>query len=258
MTKLTCLMAVYNAEKTLVQSIESILAQTHQDFCFLIFNDGSTDNSLSILQKYEKKDSRIKVFSEKYPFGIPYAYNQLMKKTKSKYFIFQGASDFSAPERFETLLKKIEKTSLVALGSSVVWDEQAIEGKKEIRKVSEYAKEVLKLSFSQPKRPSFYLLSGIFSKKIIEKNIEFDETIPAYYDILFLGLIQNHFPLRVSNLIKVLYGYHFLPGCMEDLLKQKKIRVDFEQIENFFLAKLAGPYSQFVIDSQAFQAIVPF
>lgn len=256
MPRLTCLMAVYNAEKMLAESIESVLAQTHIDFDFLIFNDGSTDSSLSILQKYQKKDSRIHLFSEDYPFGIPYALNQLMQKVKSKYFLFQGASDVSDPKRFEKLYQKIQKTSLIALGSSIYLE--TLEHQKVLKRVSEYAKEVLKLSFTRPKEPSFYYLSGIYSKKIIEKKIEFDETIPAYYDLLFVALIQQHFPLRLSNVSEALYLKRLYPGCLEDLLAQKKLRVDFEQIENFFTLKLKGPYIQYILDSQVFQAIVPF
>ena len=58
-------MSVYNGETYLRESVESILKQTFKDFEFIIINDGSTDNSLSILEEYAKKDERIKIINQK-------------------------------------------------------------------------------------------------------------------------------------------------------------------------------------------------
>ena len=56
--KVSVIMAVYNAENYLRPAIEGILNQTFQDFEFIIVNDGSTDNSIEIINSY--KDNRIK------------------------------------------------------------------------------------------------------------------------------------------------------------------------------------------------------
>ena len=58
---LTVLMPVHNAEKFLAESINSILSQTYSNFEFVILDDGSTDNSLKIIEAYAKEDKRIKV-----------------------------------------------------------------------------------------------------------------------------------------------------------------------------------------------------
>ena len=65
MPLLTVLMPVYNAEKFLAESINSILSQTYSNFEFVILDDGSTDNSLKIIKAYAKKDKRIKVLVKK-------------------------------------------------------------------------------------------------------------------------------------------------------------------------------------------------
>lgn len=56
-------MPVYNGEKYLADAIESILNQTYTNFEFIIINDGSTDNSLKIIEKYAKLDNRIKIIN---------------------------------------------------------------------------------------------------------------------------------------------------------------------------------------------------
>ena len=61
-------MSVYNAEKYLSDSIESILNQTESNFEFLIIDDNSEDNSMAILERYALKDNRIKIFSNKENF----------------------------------------------------------------------------------------------------------------------------------------------------------------------------------------------
>ncbi|HFV2809270.1 TPA: glycosyltransferase family 2 protein, partial [Streptococcus agalactiae] len=59
MPKITVLMPVYNGEKYLRESVDSILNQTFTDFELLIINDGSTDSSMEILNSYS--DSRIRI-----------------------------------------------------------------------------------------------------------------------------------------------------------------------------------------------------
>ena len=59
---LSVIMPVFNNEKYLPSAVESILNQTMGDFEFLITDDGSTDNSFAILNKYARKDDRIVLF----------------------------------------------------------------------------------------------------------------------------------------------------------------------------------------------------
>ena len=58
---ITVLMAVYNGERWLAESIQSVLEQTFTNFEFIIVNDGSNDCSLQIINQFSKKDSRIRV-----------------------------------------------------------------------------------------------------------------------------------------------------------------------------------------------------
>ena len=61
----TVVMAVYNASKTLHRAIDSLINQTYSNWLLICVNDGSTDNSLEILQQYALNDPRIKVLSQK-------------------------------------------------------------------------------------------------------------------------------------------------------------------------------------------------
>ena len=64
MVKISIIVPVYNASKYISKCIDSILNQTYANFELLLINDGSKDDSLSILKEYEKKDNRVKVINQ--------------------------------------------------------------------------------------------------------------------------------------------------------------------------------------------------
>ena len=63
--EVSVVMSAFNSEEFISDSINSILNQEFKDFEFIIVNDGSTDNTLSIINKYQKIDNRIKVINQK-------------------------------------------------------------------------------------------------------------------------------------------------------------------------------------------------
>jgi len=93
----TVLMPVHNAERFLKEAINSILQQSFTDLELLIINDGSTDNSLSIIQKYN--DPRIRVITNEINKGISYSLNLGIQSSKSSLIARMDADDISYPER---------------------------------------------------------------------------------------------------------------------------------------------------------------
>ncbi|KHD38314.1 glycosyl transferase [Clostridium acetobutylicum] len=103
MAKVSVVMPVYNSEKYLKESIESILNQSYSDFEFIIINDGSTDNSFKIIKEYAKLDKRINVISRENK-GIVYSLNEAIQLAKGEYIARMDADDISAPKRIEKQL----------------------------------------------------------------------------------------------------------------------------------------------------------
>jgi glycosyltransferase involved in cell wall biosynthesis len=106
MYKISVIIPVYNTEKYLPQCLDSVLAQTFQDFEIICINDGSKDNSLAILQEYAKKDKRIKVISYHKNKGGGYARNQGLKIAKGEYLAFLDSDDFFNLDCFEKIYTK--------------------------------------------------------------------------------------------------------------------------------------------------------
>lgn len=96
--KVSVLMSVYNGEKYLRQSIESILNQIYHDFEFIIINDGSTDKSLEIINSYS--DSRIRLVNQK-NCGLTISLNKAIQLSRGQYLARMDADDISLQERLK-------------------------------------------------------------------------------------------------------------------------------------------------------------
>jgi len=93
------IMPVFNAEKYVGEAIESILNQTFADFEFLIFNDGSIDNSSNVIQKYASTDPRIVFYNYSENTGYVKHLNEGVQLAKGTYIARMDADDISLPER---------------------------------------------------------------------------------------------------------------------------------------------------------------
>lgn len=91
-------MPAYNAEKYLREAIDSILAQTFDDFEFIIVNDGSTDSTKEIILSYD--DPRIIYLENEQNSGICVTLNKGLDAARGKYIARMDADDISLPERF--------------------------------------------------------------------------------------------------------------------------------------------------------------
>lgn len=92
-------MPVYNAESYVAEAVESILSQTFRDFEFLVFDDGSTDRSLEILQAYTDRDDRIRVFAKQHRGHVPWL-NEGIQIARGEFVARMDADDVALPQRF--------------------------------------------------------------------------------------------------------------------------------------------------------------
>lgn len=116
--KVSVLMTAYNSEAFIAETIESVLAQTMQDFEFIIVDDGSTDQSLAIIRKYAAKDARIKVVSRPNT-GIPKAANDGLAICVGEVVARIDSDDVAMPHRFSTQLACLKKSGAVCVGCFV-------------------------------------------------------------------------------------------------------------------------------------------
>ena len=90
--KISVIVPVYNVEKELPRCIESLLTQTYSNFELLLINDGSSDGSPEIMEKYAEKDPRIRTLHKKNG-GVSSARNRGLEQAKGEYVCFVDADD---------------------------------------------------------------------------------------------------------------------------------------------------------------------
>jgi len=101
---LSVIIPVYNVEPYLEQCLDSVVNQTYKDLEIICINDGSTDNSLKILEKYQKKDSRIKLINQKNK-GLSGARNAGLDVAKGEYIAFVDSDDYLELNAYEEAMK---------------------------------------------------------------------------------------------------------------------------------------------------------
>ena len=105
MVKISVIVPVYNVEKYLRQCLDSVINQTFSDIEIICINDGSTDNSLRILEEYSKKDNRIVLLNQKNS-GAGVARNKGVELAKGEYIQFLDSDDYFEPDLLEKMLNK--------------------------------------------------------------------------------------------------------------------------------------------------------
>lgn len=116
-------MPVYNASDYLQESLGSILTQTLREIEVICVNDGSTDNSLEILERYQKDDDRIIIINQSNQYaGV--ARNNGLKVARGEYVIFWDADDFFHQDALRGLYEKAKETAAdIVICNSNVYDD---------------------------------------------------------------------------------------------------------------------------------------
>lgn len=123
MPLVSVIIPAYNAEVTIIETVESVLGQTFSDFELIVINDGSTDHTLEILDFV--KDDRLKVFTFENR-GLPAARNRGISHASGKFISFIDADDLWTPRKLDMQLDVLQRNPQagVAYSWTVVIDEQ--------------------------------------------------------------------------------------------------------------------------------------
>ena len=105
--KVSVIVPVYNVENYLEKCLTSLVNQTLKDIEIIVVNDGSTDNSQKIIDRYEKKYSNVKAYVKKNG-GVSDARNYGINKAKGKYIAFVDGDDYVDEMMYEKMYKKAE------------------------------------------------------------------------------------------------------------------------------------------------------
>ncbi len=194
----TVLMALYNGGEYLKQSVKSVLGQTYDNFEFLIINDGSTDDSLEIIESFH--DERIRIHNNARNLGQTVSLNVGLKLAKGNYIARIDGDDVALPRWLETQVNSVEKYSYCSVVSNYAF---AIDEHNKIKKLYKPALDqeclILRSLIASPVNH----VGSILRKKDIVENGGYDERyiIAADFD-LWCKLLRNNF--RITTTPKML------------------------------------------------------
>ena len=105
---ISIIVPVYNAERYLEKCLHSLLMQTYKKIEVIVINDGSTDGSFKILEKYLVMDSRVKIYNQK-NLGLSAARNRGLKEANGKYILFVDSDDWIEDNTCELAYEEMVK-----------------------------------------------------------------------------------------------------------------------------------------------------
>ena len=122
---ISIIVPIFNAERFLSQCVDSVLGQTYKHIEILLLNDGSTDSSGAICQKYAEQDSRV-VYIEKKNTGVSDTRNEGLKLAKGKYVFFLDSDDYLDPQCLEMLYSVVDDGNLPITGYWLDFTEKSL------------------------------------------------------------------------------------------------------------------------------------
>lgn len=225
---ISVVMSVYNGELYLDEAIQSILTQTYSKFEFIIIDDGSTDNSLEIIKKYKKEDSRIVLISRENR-GLIYSLNEGISLAKGKYIARMDADDISTHNRFKEQCTFMEEHKEVGVCGSFV--ELFYENNNTKYWTFPTKNDELKtrLLFSVPvAHPSV-----LIRKSIIDKySLVYEEEYKNAEDYAFWLEFSNY--TKFANINQVLLKYRYLEVSVSRQADKSKNDVRYNTIKSIF------------------------
>jgi teichuronic acid biosynthesis glycosyltransferase TuaG len=111
--KVSVIMPAYNAERTIAQSIDSVLAQTYPHWELVVADDGSTDGTAALLDKYKAADGRIRVLQTAGRCGPAKARNLAISASTGRLVAFLDSDDMWLPEKLARQIKFMNENSSV-------------------------------------------------------------------------------------------------------------------------------------------------
>lgn len=230
-TLVTVLMPVYNAEGYVAEALESILNQTYRDFEFIIINDGSTDQSEEIIQRYN--DPRIVYVRNERNIRLVATLNKGIKMASGKYIMRMDADDVSSIDRMKLQVEFMELHPDVGVcGSFLSVFGETIKPYLSKRPEKDEDIRAMMLVNNSLGHPNVMIRKSV----MIDNDIWYDET---YYRMEDWGLWISLMPYcRFYNIQKPLLHYRYVETSESRLNSKdsKHLEISASLVQSFFMS----------------------
>lgn len=205
--KFSIIMPIYNGESVIEHSINSILRQTYNDFELILINDASTDNTLTICNKYAQKHQNIKIINKTSNEGVSKARNEGLEIAQGEYICFIDADDRVKECWLEKYVSP-ENPDLLCEGFLIYGNGNIIERKYNKRQLFDETKKSAAISAILDNSALNPPWSKCYKASIIKKyNLLFWEGCNLFEDLIFsLSFLEKTKTIQLINYSG--YEYH--------------------------------------------------
>lgn len=235
-------MAAYNAAGYISESIKSILTQTFEDLELLIVNDGSTDDTVRVIETF--RDPRIRLIHNDKNRGLVYTRNVALKEARGEYIAVLDSDDIASPDRLESQYIFFQENPLFALcgGHGMVINSQG-DHVEDNRLIVPTEPDNIKMTLLFL---NTYVNSAVMYKTAVLKELGgYREYAPAEDYELFIRIADKY---PVGNLDKVLVRYrdhdNNTSAANVETAKLKVTQIKKEQLE-----RLNIPANKHIVDT---------
>ena len=204
MPTISIIIPVYNAELYLRQCIESVIAQTFEDWEAILVNDGSKDGSLAICQEYAAKDKRIKVI-DKPNGGVSSARNKGLEVAQGDWITFMDSDDWLDADAFEVYYEAAQRTRADIVKTGYRYHKNTSFGGETVEREITLTEKSDVIALLQKTHYEAYMCNTLVLSKIA-KGLRFDESTPWLED-QFFGYECLLRARKVTLLPKMVYNY---------------------------------------------------
>jgi glycosyltransferase involved in cell wall biosynthesis len=193
----------FNAEETILETLESLNKQTYQDIEVLICDDGSTDKTAQLVEDFIKSSPRFQLIKNKKNQGVSYGLNRLAGTSKGKYIATMSADDICHPDRIKDQVKFMEENPEIDIsGAEIEVCRGSTIQPQNFHKLQKRHKDIAQ----QLKYCTAIHHVTMMAKSQVYKKISYSEDFPAAvdYDFLLKALSTG---FRFANLDKPLVTY---------------------------------------------------
>lgn len=226
---------VYNAEKYLKKCIDSILNQTLKNIEIILINDGSTDNSAEILDKYANEYDNIRVINQKNS-GLAVARNVGLENASGEYIGFVDSDDYISIDMYKCLYEvaAIDSIDIVTCGVNIVSGNKITATKLEVptNKIL-YKSEIENLIHTAHRdRILWFACKSIFKLEMLKKN-----------NIVFYDVIGEDSPFNLECLLcsnKIFYidqPYYYYVQTLNSITRLKYKENLLKRLEDLYYIK---------------------
>jgi len=197
---ISVLIPCFNREKYIQESIESILNQSYKDLDIIVYDDGSNDNSIEIINWLQEKDSRIRLIQGHINRGEGFARNRLLDACSTEIACWQDSDDISLSDRIELQIKEMNNCDMVF----TAWNWLGFNGEKWIRK----------------DRASNHLASPTIMFKV--NNLRFDEKLKiSGADWDFINRYNHSKKIEINKVLYLLRNHDDRMGILKNKFRVK-------------------------------------